>query len=206
MQSVKELSLKSWPPGVPTEAQYPLGKVPLAEYLKMRAKEHPDKPAIIFYRFIPLPTRNLDEASNRVANYLLSRGVKKGDRVCSFPVELPTIPYRPLCSLESRSRHRAPCSPLFKEMELEYELNDAGVETLITLDVLYPVAQKVLANTPVKRVIVSNLNDFLPEEPTLPITDVMKIKKSVIPGTTDLMDILTNGDATPPDVKVDWMI
>ena len=96
-----------------------------------------------------------------------------------------------------------PCSPLFKEMELEYELNDAGAETLVALDVLYPVAQKVLANTAVKRVITSNLNDFLPEEPTLPITDVMKIKKSPIPGTTDLMDILANGDNRSPDVKVE---
>ena len=84
---------------------------------------------------------------------------------------------------------------------MEYELNDAGAETLVALDVLYPVAQKVLANTAVKRVITSNLNDFLPEEPTLPITDVMKIKKSPIPGTTDLMDILANGDNRSPDVK-----
>ncbi|MGE5545036.1 MAG: AMP-binding protein, partial [Bacillota bacterium] len=69
--------------------------------------------------------------------------------------------------------------------------------------VLFPVAQKILDNTQVKRVIISNLNDFLPDEPTLPVTDVMKVKKTMIPGTIDLMDILANGDATPPDVKVE---
>jgi len=201
MQSIKEISLKSWPPGVPTEAQYPLGKVPLAEYLKMRAKEHPDKPAIIFYGHT-ITYRELDEASNRVANYLLQQGVKKGDRVALFLLNCPQYHIAHYAAWKIGAVI-APCSPLFKEMELEYELNDAGVETLVTLDVLYPVAQKILGNTSVKRVIVSNLNDFLPEEPTLPITDVMKIKKSPIPGTVDLMDILTTGDATPPAVKVE---
>lgn len=201
MQSIKEISLKSWPPGVPTEAQYPLGKVPLAEYLKMRAQEHPDKPAIIFYGRT-ITYRELDETSNCLANYLLQQGVKKGDRVALFLLNCPQYHIAHYAAWKIGAVI-APCSPLFKEMELEYELNDAGAETLVALDVLYPVAQKVLANTAVKRVITSNLNDFLPEEPTLPITDVMKIKKSPIPGTTDLMDILANGDNRSPDVKVE---
>ncbi len=201
MQSVKEISLKSWPPGVPTEAQYPLGKVPLAEYLKMRAQEHPDKPVIIFYGRT-VTYRELDEASNCLANYLLQQGVKKGDRVALFLLNCPQYHIAHYAAWKIGAVV-APCSPLFKEMELEYELNDAGVETLVTLDILFPVAQKVLANTAVKRVIITNLNDYLPEEPSLPITDVMKIKKSQIPGTIDLMDIVANGDKRPPDVKVE---
>lgn len=201
MPSIKEISLKSWPPDVPTEAQYPLGKVPLAEYLRMRAQEHPDKPAIIFYGHT-ITYRELDEASDRFANFLLQQGVKKGDRVALFLLNCPQYHIAHYGTWKIGAI-LAPCSPLFKEMELEYQLNDAGVETLVTLDILYPVAAKVLKNTPVKRVIVSNLNDFLPEEPTLPITDAMKIKKSLIPGTIDLLDILTNGDATPPQVEVD---
>ena len=42
LQSIKELSLKSWPPGSPTEAQYPLGKVPLHQYLRIHAQEQPE--------------------------------------------------------------------------------------------------------------------------------------------------------------------
>ncbi len=201
MQSIKEISLKSWPPGAPTEAQYPLGKVPLAEYLKMRAQEHPDKPAIIFYGRT-ITYRELDEASNCLANYLLQQGVKKGDRVALFLLNCPQYHIAHYAAWKIGAVV-APCSPLFKEMELEYELNDAGAETLVTLDVLFPVVQKVLDKTPVKRVITTNLNDFLPEEPTLPITDVMKIKKSPIPGTADLMEIIANGDTRPPEVKVE---
>jgi len=201
MPTIKEISLKSWPPGVPTEAQYPLGKVPLHQYLRMRAKEHPDKPAIIFYGHV-ITYRELDEASDRFANFLLQQGVKKGDRVGLFLLNCPQY-YIAHYGSWKIGAILCPCSPLFKEMELEYQLNDAGVETLVTLDILYPIAGKVIDKTPVKRVVVSNLNDFLPEEPTLPIIDAMKVKKSLIPGTIDLMDIITNGDPTPPQVEVD---
>ena len=48
----------------------------------MRAQEHPDKPAIIFYGRT-ITYRELDETSNCLANYLLQQGVKKGDRLPS---------------------------------------------------------------------------------------------------------------------------
>lgn len=201
MASIKEISLRSWPPGIPTEAQYPLGKVPLHEYLRMRAKEHPDKPAVIFYGYV-LTYRELDEASDKLANYFLKQEVKKGDRVGLFLLNCPQYFIAHYAAWKIGAVI-SPCSPLFKEMELEYQLNDSGVETLVTLDILYPIAEKVIDKTPVKTVILTNFNDFLPEEPTLPILDNMKIKKTSIPGTVDLMEILANGDATPPQVEVD---
>ena len=97
----------------------------------------------------------------------------------------------------------SPCSPLFKEMELEYQLNDSGVETLVCLDILYPVFEKIKDKTSVKTVVVTNLNDYVPEEPTLPLVPQMETQKISIPGTFDLMDILAHGDATPVQVKVD---
>ena len=36
-----------------------------------------------------------------------------------------------------------PVNPMFKQAELEYEINDAGAETLIGLDTLYPEVQKI---------------------------------------------------------------
>lgn len=203
MPSIKEISLKSWPPGVPTEAQFSLGKVPLHQYLRMRAQEHPDKPAIIFYGKV-ITYRELDQATDRFANFLLQQGVKKGDRVGLFLLNCPEYYIAHYASWKIGAI-LCPCSPMFKEMELEYQLNDAGVETLVTLDIFYPIFAPVVGKTKVKTVIVSNLNDFLPAEPTLPLIDAMKIVKKSIPGTFDLLDIITNGDATPPtaDVSID---
>lgn len=200
MQSIKELSLKSWPPGSPTEAQYPLGKVPLHQYLRIHAKEHPEKAAVIFYGR-EITYQELNEASDRFANYLLQQGVKKGDRVGLFLFNCPQY-YIAHYGSWKIGAIIAPCSPMFKEMELEYELNDAGVETLVTLDILYPLASKILEKTSVKRVITTSFHDFLPEEPTLPLTDMMKAPKNLIPGTVDLMDILLNADSTPPEIDV----
>ena len=203
MLSVKEISLRSWPPGVPTEAQFPLGKVPLHYYLRHHAQKNPDKPAIIYYGQ-EVTYRELEEASNQFGNYLLQQGVKKGDRVGIFMLNCPQY-YIAHYGAWKIGAVLSPCSPLFKEMELEYQLNDSDVETLVLLDILYPVASKILDKTSVKRIITTNINDFLPEEPTLPITDTMKIKKTSIPGAVDLMDILANADATPPavDISVD---
>ncbi len=33
-----------------------------------------------------------------------------------------------------------PCSPVFKEWELAYELQDSGAKAVVSLDLLYPVA------------------------------------------------------------------
>jgi len=96
-----------------------------------------------------------------------------------------------------------PCSPLFKEMELTYELNDAETEVLVTWDILMPIAGKVIANTGVKKVVVTNLNDYLPSQPTLPLTEAMKIPKQAVPGTDDFLEIVTQGDKTPPQVAID---
>lgn len=201
MPSIKELSLRSWPSGVPTEAQYPLGRVPLAEYLTLRAREHPEKPALIFYGRI-VSYRELEESSNRLAGYLLQQGVKKGDRVALFLLNCPQYYIAHYAALKIGAI-LVPCSPLFKEMELEYQLLDAGVETLLTLDLLFPVAQKVLGKVQLKRLIVTNLNDYLPEEATLPLIEMMQIKKSPIPGTVDFLEALSSGDAAPPEVRVE---
>jgi len=64
----------------------------------MRAAEVPDKSAIIFYGR-EISYRELDEASDRFANYLRQNGVKKGDRVAIFmgncpSTKLPILVYR----------------------------------------------------------------------------------------------------------------
>jgi len=59
------------------DVTFAYGKKPLHEYLRMRAAEVPDKSAIIFYGR-EISYRELDEASDRFANYLRQNGVKRG--------------------------------------------------------------------------------------------------------------------------------
>jgi long-chain acyl-CoA synthetase len=176
------------------------GKQPIHEYLRLRAREMPEKAAIIFYGR-EISYRELDEASDRFANYLLRQGVKKGDRVAIFMANCPQYVIAHF-GTQKIGGIVCPCSPLFKEMELTYELNDAETEILVTWDILMPIAGKVIGETRVKKVVVTNLNDFLPSKPTLPLVDSMKIPKQTIPGSDDFMEIILKGESTPPQVDI----
>lgn len=198
---MEHIWMKHWQKGIPQSLTFEQGKRPIHEYLRIRAREMPDKTAIIFYGR-EISYRELDEASDRFGNYLLRQGVKKGDRVAIFMANCPQYVIAHF-GTQKIGGIVCPCSPLFKEMELTYELNDADTEILVTWDILMPVAGKVIGQTKVKKVVVTNLNDFLPSEPTLPLVEAMKIPKQAIPGTDDFMEIITQEDAAPPQVEID---
>lgn len=77
-----------WPADLPSEPQYPFGEVALTEYLRRWAEIQPDKAAVIFHGF-RLTYGELDRLSERFAALLLSRGIRRGDRIAVF---LPNCP------------------------------------------------------------------------------------------------------------------
>ena len=92
---------------------------------------------------------------------------------------------------------------MFKELELEYELNDAGIEILVSLDLFMPVVKAVLGKTPLKKIVTTNLNDYMPKEPALAPIEYMQVPKAPIPGTDDFMDIVSKDMPAPPHVAID---
>jgi long-chain acyl-CoA synthetase len=198
---MEHIWMKNWQKDIPETLTFEHGTKPIHEYLRLRASETPEKTAVIFYGK-EISYRELDEASDRFANYLRENGVTKGDRVAIFMANCPQYVIAHF-GTQKAGAIVCPCSPLFKEMELTYELNDAEVEILVTWDILMPVAGKVVGNTKVKKVVVTNLNDYLPTEPTMPLVDSMKITRQILPGTDDFMDIVKKGDKTPYPVVID---
>jgi long-chain acyl-CoA synthetase len=198
---MERIWMKSWQSDIPKTLTFEHGKKPVHEYLRIRAAQTPRKTAIIFYGR-EISYRELDEASDRFANYLLRQGVKKGSRVAIFMANCPQYVIAHF-GTQKIGAIVCPCSPLFKEMELTYELNDAQAEILVTWDILMPVAGKVIDKTGVGKVVVTNLNDFLPDKPTMPLVDSMKIPRQAVPGTDDFMEILISEDKTPPRVDID---
>lgn len=177
---------------IPTTLNFPLGKRPIHAYLRHWAEATPDKTAIIFYGR-EISYRELDQASDRFAAYLRREGARKGDRVAIFMANCPQYVIAHF-GVQKLGAIVCPCSPLFKEMELTYQLNDADTEFLVTWDILMPVAGKAVAKTKVRKVVVTNLNDYLPKDPTLPLVDSMKISRQQVPGTEDFMEIIAAGD------------
>lgn len=199
---MEKIWMKLWPDDVPKELKFPDGERPVFEYLRLHAQRTPDDIAIIFYGR-EITYRELDESSDRFANYLLSIGLKKGDRVGLFLMNSPQYVMAHF-GIQKIGGIVCPCSPLFKELELKYAVNDAGMKALLALDLFMPIVNNVRAEVPtLEKIVVTNLNDYLPPEPTLPLIDNMKVKKQPVPGTDDFMEVLANSSAVPPAVEID---
>jgi long-chain acyl-CoA synthetase len=198
---MKKIWMKHWPEGLPETIAFEHGDIPVHEYLRIQARQKPEKAAVIFYGRT-VTYRELDVASDRFAAYLLSRGVGKGDRVGIFLLNCPQYAIAHF-GIQKLGAIVCPCSPLFKALELKYELNDAHIEVLIALDLFMPVVREVLDQTSLRHVVSTNLNDFLPEEPALPLIDAMKIPKKPVPGTDDFMDIISTEGDPLPEIDID---
>jgi len=143
----------SWPTGVPKHIEYL--KVPLQEILKNTAKTYPEKIAIT-YGEQEISYAQLERISNQFANALVKLNVNKGDRVAVFLPNIPQFIITYFGTLKAGAIVTA-ISPLNREREVEYQLVDSGAQTIVVLDSLYPIVEKVREKTLVKHVIVAGL-------------------------------------------------
>ncbi len=143
-----------WPAGVPKHIEYP--KVPLQEILKKTAEAYPEKTAIV-YGEREISYSQLEVLSNQFANALVKLKVEKGDRVAVFLPNIPQFIIAYFGALKAGAVVTA-ISPLHREREVEYQLADSGAETIVVLDSLYPIVEKVKEKTQVKHVIITGLD------------------------------------------------
>src|SRR5918996_955130 len=64
-------------------------------------------------------------------------------------------------------------NPLYTRREMAHQLADAGIETLIVLDVLYPTIGKIRNEVGLKQVVVTEIGDYLP----FPINKLARMKQ-----------------------------
>jgi long-chain acyl-CoA synthetase len=197
----RDLWMKNWPAGMARTVSFKRGEIPLFEYLRADAREHPDKAAIVYYGRT-VTYRELDESSDRVAHALSRMGIRKGDRVALFLENCPQYVIAHY-GIQKAGAVVVPCSPMFKEWELEHELADSGAEILICLDHLYPVAEAVRGRTNVRKIVVTSFRDYLPPQPSLPLHPSMEGEKKSFAGTVDWLRLLADHEARAPMVEID---
>ncbi|WP_027409535.1 AMP-binding protein [Anoxybacteroides tepidamans] len=150
--------LAHYPPQIPHHLDYP-PKL-LSDYLKETAEEFGQKVAIDFLgkrlTFADVYTQAL-----KMANCLIELGLQKGDRVS---IMLPNCPQAVISyyGVLLAGGIVVQTNPLYMERELEYQLNDSGASIIITLDMFYSKVMKVKATTPLKHIIVTSIQDYLP--------------------------------------------
>ncbi|MEA1853342.1 AMP-binding protein [Cytobacillus sp. FSL W7-1323] len=150
--------LKLYPNEIPSTLAYP--EQPVQEFLVAAANEFPEKKAIHFmgkeftYRYVY-------ESALKVAGYLQSIGITKGDRVA---IMLPNTPQSVISyyGVLFAGGVVVQTNPLYMERELEFQMKDSGAIAIITMDILFPRVTKILPQTELKHVIVTAIKDFLP--------------------------------------------
>ncbi|MBO8170456.1 MAG: long-chain-fatty-acid--CoA ligase [Bacillaceae bacterium] len=150
--------LKYYPGEVPHTLEYP--DVTLTHFLKQSATDYGDRNAIYFMGK-SLTYQQLLDASYRFAHALKKMGVKKGDRVS---IMLPNCPQSVIAYYGALliGAIVVQTNPLYMERELEYQMNDSGATVIVCLDLVYPKVQKVMDKTPLQKVIVTGIKDYLP--------------------------------------------
>lgn len=193
---------RSWPEGVPRSIEY--SEASLSDLLKTKAEKYPSKTAIVYFDK-PMTYRELDSASDRFATALSDLGVKKGDKVALFLANMPQFVIAYYGVLKIGAIETA-ISPLYKEREVEHQLSDSEAETIVVLDVLYPIVQNVMDKTKLKRVIVASLKDYMPKTLAFLGSLMKKIpsyKVELGPNTFLFQDLLNKYPPNPPKVEID---
>jgi long-chain acyl-CoA synthetase len=158
-----------WPEGVEKSLEYP--EVSVYEMLKNSAKEHPDRPAIVFYGKV-WNYRQLKEAADAFAGGLAGIGVKRGDRVSLF---MPNVPQYVIAffGVLRIGAIVVQTNPLYTVRELREQYEDSGTETVVSPDIFYPKVKDALATSPLKRAVFTDIKEYLP----FPLSALYPIKK-----------------------------
>jgi long-chain acyl-CoA synthetase len=176
---------KCWPRYTVRSLDYP--EVPVFQILRSTAAKCPSRIAMIF-DMMEITYSELLTLCERFASALASLGIKKGDRVA---IHLPNCPQFAISYYATLMNGAifTPCSPLMAEKELEYQLNDAGAETIVTVN-----------RTKIRNVIVASLGDAVP--PLLASVRPPLVKKEM-PGAFDFNTLLLSHEPKPSQVKIE---
>ena len=192
MQVKNKPWFRLWPNDVPKNLEYP--KVPLHAILEKTAKKHPEKAAIAYFER-EITYAELDSLSNQFAGALHALGVKKDARVAIFLPNIPQFAIAYYGVLKAGAVLTA-ISPLHKEREVAYQLTDSEAETIIALDSLYPIVEKVWRKTKLKNGVVTRLEDYASKTATSPSRVGQK------PNVYSFQELLKEKGTEPPKVNV----
>lgn len=150
--------LKSYPASVPHEID-PTIYQSLTQLLEESFKKHAASPfAVCMERWMTY--EEVDDLSAALGAWLQSQGLEPGARVA---IMLPNLPQFSV-TMAAILRAGYTCvnvNPLYTPRELEHQLRDSGATTIVILENFATTLTEVIANTPIKRVVVTSVGDLL---------------------------------------------
>lgn len=200
--------LKNYPAGIPPEINlydYPS----VIELLEDSFKKYRDLPAFENMG-VQLTFGELDQLSKNFAAFLQQGlGLQKGDRIA---LQMPNILQFPVAITGALRAGLivVNTNPLYTPREMEHQFKDAGAKAIVIVANFASNLEKILANTSIQHVIVTQLGDMLGTLKGGIVNFVVKhVKKMVpsyhLPGALSFNEVLKRGASmtyTRPQVSL----
>lgn len=175
------------------------------------ARRFPDR--VAFTTVVPngmsgsLCYRQVDEMSDAFAVYLREvLGLQRGARVA---VQMPNCLSYPVVALGIL---KAGCvlvnvNPLYTEREMEHQIDDAGAEAIVIVDMFTNKLADIIARTPVKHVIVTSVAQWFPAIVRVIFKAILKYWYRAVPTPTipadDIDDAIVKGRRARKQKNID---
>ncbi len=149
--------LKCYDYNTPQTIQYP--RIPVQSFVHLAAATYPHKAATNLYGS-KMTFRQIRSQVLRLANTLMKFGVKKGDRV---GIALPNCPQYVVAYYAALSAGAivVNMNPLYTHDELKFMMQNSGLQTLFTFDMVLPVMRPLAKELGLKNVIITKVTDYI---------------------------------------------
>lgn len=201
--ALKPWPTKNWPEGVSHEVSDYIKSLPTI--LDESARDYPNNVYTIF-NGATRTFAQVKDTADRIANYLASRGINKGDKVAIF---LPNIPHYPeiYFGILKAGAVCVTCNPLYTPAELNYQLKDCEAKAVFCMDhpLFYPTTVEAIKNTAVETVTICSVKSYLPKITAILGSLLGKIPKAEKndPGHLFFDDVISAAKPEPPAVDID---
>ncbi len=191
-----------WPEKVKKSLELP--EEPLFAMLDRTADKYGDK-TYTMWSGSSQTYSQVRESADKIANFLASKGIMKGDRVAIF---LPNLPHYPpvFFGILKAGGITVTCNPSYTTPELNFQLKDSGAVAVFCFDhqKYTPMTYEAVKGTDVKTVVVCSSGEYLSKVKAVLGGLLGKVPKS--PSYDDdtifYKDIMANYEPKAPEVSV----
>ncbi len=152
----------------------------IVDVFEFAFKHHADKAAFNCLGHT-LTFKELDECSARLANWFVSEsGLQAGDRIA---IQLPNLLQFPVTAIAAARAGLVivNTNPLYTAREMQHQFVDSGVKGIVILENFCDKLEKVLPNTDITCVLVTQLADMLPQPKRALMNFAVKYLKRMVP-------------------------
>ena len=175
---MEKIWLKSYPPGVPAEADIDAYESIVALY-EESVRRFADRPAYANFD-VTITYREMDARARALAAYLQGLGLDPGDRVA---IMMPNLLSNPIAifGVLLAGLTVVNTNPLYTARELEHQLADSGARAIVIVENFAHTLAEVIDRTKIEHVILVRMGDGLGFPKSALVNFVVRRVKKLVP-------------------------